>query len=139
AQAKGLTLEFALESNIPQFVYGDEGKLRQILLNLLSNAVKFTQSGSIVLRARWQEEICYFEVEDTGYGISDEEMTKLFQPFVQTSSGQKSTVGTGLGLAISKSFLKLMGGDISVESELKKGTTFSLHLRLPQALESKDQ
>lgn len=133
AQAKGLTLTFSGISELPHFVRGDDGKVRQILLNLLSNAVKFTSQGRITLRARWHDDEACFEVEDTGFGISQEEQSTLFEAFVQTQSGRRTTEGTGLGLALSRNFARLMGGDITVQSELGKGSAFRLTLRLPLA------
>lgn len=109
---------------------GDEGKLRQILLNLLGNAVKFTEQGSVSLKVYWEDDSVHFEVSDTGYGIAAEELKNLFQPFVQTESGRKATEGTGLGLAIGKECIHLMGGDITVQSELGKGTAFNFYVKL---------
>ncbi|MBD2465124.1 CHASE2 domain-containing protein [Oscillatoria sp. FACHB-1407] len=126
--------------DVPQLVTADEGKLRQVLLNLLSNAVKFTEQGQVTLRVRIADEtttatekeaepsspspVLLFEVEDTGCGVAEAELDKLFQPFEQTEAGRRSQQGTGLGLAISREFVRLMGGDISVESRVNVGTTF---------------
>ncbi|HNB73339.1 MAG TPA: two-component regulator propeller domain-containing protein [Acidobacteriota bacterium] len=129
-QAKNLMLFFEIDPSVPQFVHGDEGKLRQILINLLGNAVKFTESGGITLRARWSGGMTHFEVQDTGVGIAPEELSKLFEPFVQTRSGQKSAEGTGLGLAISSNFARLMGGEITVRSTYGKGSVFSFAVEL---------
>lgn len=133
AQSKGLQLSFEISPELPEYVLGDEGKLRQVLINLLGNAVKFTERGQVTLRVFWSNSIATFEIEDTGHGISKEEQTKLFEPFVQTESGQKSTEGTGLGLAISRNFVNLMGGEIWVRSELGEGTTFCFTSRMPQS------
>jgi two-component system sensor histidine kinase ChiS len=140
AQQKGLALYFDVSSDVPQFARMDEGKLRQVLMNLLGNAVKFTQQGGVSLRAtshpvaeatlpsadgvhgaRLQ---VHFEVEDTGPGIAPAELALLFDPFVQTASGRQAQEGTGLGLAISQQFVRLMGGEISVRSEVGRGSTF---------------
>ncbi|MBL8148869.1 MAG: response regulator [Blastocatellia bacterium] len=128
-KAKGLKLVFSL-SNLPHFVYGDDVKLRQILLNLLGNAVKFTQTGTVTLRAGWDGKRATFEIEDTGYGISQEDLVKIFEPFVQTESGRISQEGTGLGLALSRKFADLMKGEITVKSQLGYGTTFKLEVPL---------
>jgi two-component system sensor histidine kinase/response regulator len=130
-------LMFAVEGlgHIPQYVEGDEGKLRQILINLLGNAVKFTGTGGIVLRIRTDREDAgkirlEAEVEDTGPGISEDELANLFKPFQQTQSGRLMMSGTGLGLAICKEFVTIMGGDISVDSRVGKGSLFKFHVLL---------
>lgn len=123
-------------ANVPPVVYADRGKIQQILLNLLSNAAKFTSDGTITLavaheRAAEQDWIC-FDVTDTGIGIADEHLEKLFQPFSQLSNA--ATRGSsGLGLALSQSFSKLMGGSISVQSRSGSGSTFAV--RLPVLVE----
>ena len=130
SETKGLRLAFD-SSALPQFVSGDDGKLRQVLINLLGNAVKFTEFGTVMLRARWEDGLATFELEDTGPGIAQHDLERLFEPFVQTTSGAKSREGTGLGLAISRNFVRLLGGEIWVTSEVGKGTTFTLQIRLP--------
>ena len=137
AENKGLALTLELSPEVPKYVQLDEGKLRQILMNLLGNAVKFTLKGYVILRvstcgnphsgAHTVNQLC-FEVEDTGVGISPDEMKDLFDPFVQTTSGQHSQEGTGLGLPISQQYVHLMGGDIKVSSELEKGSIFKFNL-----------
>ena len=133
--SKGLQLLFECEARVPQFIYTDEGKLRQVLINLLGNAIKFTEQGRVVLRvdelvaAKAAEPesdrmTIQFEVEDTGAGIAQEEIHELFEPFSQTESGRRSQQGTGLGLPISRQFVQLMGGDITVESEVNRGSIF---------------
>lgn len=133
AEAKGLDVVFDLRQPPPQAVAGDEGKLRQVLINLLGNAVKFTDRGCVTLRASWTRGRAVFDVEDTGYGISDGELARLFVAFSQTESGLKSKEGTGLGLAISRQIVQLMGGDIHVRSRIGEGTTFSFDVDLPLA------
>ncbi|HEY9704724.1 MAG TPA: ATP-binding protein, partial [Allocoleopsis sp.] len=149
----GLELIFDRGDNLPRYIYADEVKLRQVLLNLLNNAIKFTQSGEVILTVRYappqppllREDQTTFEtplnqgglrgdhslqftVKDTGVGISPEELNKLFEAFSQTESGKDAQEGTGLGLVISRQFVQLMGGDITVESELGKGTTFKFSI-----------
>ncbi len=139
AMAKGLQL--TVEQQAPQYAIADERKLRQVLINLLSNAIKFTQSGQVSLRV-WVEpenskaeaiegrqRLC-FEVEDTGVGIASDELAILFDAFAQTESGRKSQQGTGLGLAISREFVRLMGGDLAVTTQVGQGTTFRFDLPL---------
>lgn len=131
ARSKSINLSFHTINKIPDYVLGDEGKLRQILINLLGNAIKFTNHGSVSLSLIWQQDTAYFEIKDTGYGISPEDQTKLFSNFSQTESGKKLGEGTGLGLAISKQFIELMLGKISFTSELGVGTTFRFDVKLP--------
>lgn len=133
AQAKNLQLLVELDPELPTYVYGDDGKLRQVLINLLGNAFKFTEAGGVAVRVRADDGICTFEVEDTGPGISKAELAKLFDAFVQTRTGQMSNEGTGLGLAISRSYVRLMGGEILVSSEEGSGTRFTFTLPLPIA------
>jgi CheY-like chemotaxis protein len=116
AEGKGVDLAFEAEGALPAHVVGDESRLRQVILNLLSNAVKFTDRGRVVLRASWREGRGLFEVEDTGPGMTNAELSRLFQPCVQTATGEKSK-GNGPGLSISRDFARLMGGDITVVSE----------------------
>jgi signal transduction histidine kinase/CheY-like chemotaxis protein/ligand-binding sensor domain-containing protein len=134
AEKKHLRLTIDVdETHLPKAVTGDGLRLRQILLNLLGNAVKFTESGSVSLRARWRDGRARFEIEDTGPGISAEDQQKLFQPFVQSESGQRSKEGTGLGLALSRDIARLMDGDITVESKPGVGSRFVVDVRLPEA------
>ncbi|MBW4491275.1 MAG: PAS domain S-box protein [Trichocoleus desertorum ATA4-8-CV12] len=144
AEAKQLSLQFALAPDLPPYVLMDEGKLRQVLLNLLSNAVKFTDRGEVRLRASLQSDNqsadisyhLYVSVEDTGSGIAPEEIDSLFQPFVQTSSGTQAREGTGLGLTISRQFVQLMGGELEVSSTLNQGSVFSFYVPLTLAVSS---
>lgn len=111
-------------------VHSDQDKIRQIVLNLLSNAAKFTHKGRIVLAARQEaaDTLC-ISVADTGVGISPEALPRIFREFQQAdNSTTRQYGGTGLGLAISRNLAKLLGGDISVDSELGKGSTFSLRI-----------
>ncbi|MEE8368409.1 MAG: ATP-binding protein, partial [Thermoanaerobaculia bacterium] len=125
-----LQVEVALNLNT---MHADAMKLRQILLNLLSNAAKFTESGIITLGAErsnhGEEERIVFQVTDSGIGMTPEQADRVFDEFAQAEA---STVGqfggTGLGLAISRKFARLMGGEITVESHLGEGSTFSVDL-----------
>ncbi len=115
---------------VPSFLIGDPGRLRQILFNLVGNAAKFTDSGEIVLKTRTEHEsgediLLHFSVRDTGIGIPKDKQEKLFDSFIQVNmSTNRKFGGTGLGLAISKELCRLMGGDIGVLSEEGKGSTF---------------
>ncbi len=133
ARSKRLTLQVEARAGLPAHVRGDEGKVRQILLNLLGNAVKFTSEGGVAMRASWADGHATFEVEDTGAGIAQADIPGLFEPFIQTDAGRRAKEGTGLGLFISRSYAMLMGGDISVESQLGRGTVFRVCLVLPVA------
>ncbi len=114
-------------------VYGDEPKLKQILINLLGNAVKFTKKGEVILRVqKTGEDVYRFEVEDTGPGIDPNFLESIFEPFKQDRAG-KSEGGTGLGLASSKRQVDLMGGEIGVESQPGRGSKFFFTLPLPPA------
>lgn len=136
---KSLGLKYVIEvsEDVPQFIYGDRMKLKQVLINLIGNAVKFTNQGWIALRI-WvekanedlttnQDESIYLaiEVEDTGYGISEEFMNRIFSPFEQSALG-KSFGGTGLGLILSKRIVELLGGSIQVTSLEGVGTCFKI-------------
>jgi len=138
ADDKRLQLLFEREPSVPQYVYTDEVKMRQILINLLNNALKFTNEGGITVRINaktiktdlnLQRSVIEFEIEDTGPGIAREELDELFTAFVQTSTGKQSQEGTGLGLPISRKFVQLMGGDIVVNSEVGRGTTFQFQIQ----------
>lgn len=135
AKAKGLQLTVLKQPEVPQSVFTDERKLRQVLMNLISNAIKFTATGGISLRV-WvgqvSQRLC-FEVEDSGVGIAPHELAMLFNAFAQTESGRQSQQGTGLGLAISREFVRLMGGDLILTTQLGQGTTFRFDLPLVNA------
>ena len=150
AEKKNLQLIIDIDQNLPQYVQTDESKLRQALINILGNAIKFTEEGGVTLRVRMKEEesttagvsnpsafFLQFEIEDTGSGIGTEEIDNLFKPFVQTESGMKAQEGTGLGLPISRQFVQLMGGDITVNSHIGKGSIFkfNIEISLPDNIE----
>ncbi len=111
------------------FMVADEGRLHQVLLNILANAVKFTEDGTITFQVEQEADWVHFVVSDTGIGIAPDNLPLLFKPFVQVdSSTTRKYEGTGLGLAISYHFCRMMGGNITVESELGKGSKFTAHL-----------
>lgn len=131
AHSKGLQFIIERHPVVPQYIKTDERKLCQVLTNLLDNAIKFTQVGGVTLRVGKtlpHSHTLHIEVEDTGPGITSEEITTLFEPFVQTTTGQQSQQGTGLGLPISRRFVQLMGGDITVRSQPGAGTLFTLEI-----------
>lgn len=137
AEAAGLVLPLierqnnTLTTDCPDAlcVYADPMRLRQCLYNLLDNAAKFTSAGRLRLHARSQGPAVVIDVSDTGIGIAPEMLPRLFEPFVQAESSEVRTQsGTGLGLAICRRLARLMGGDVTVESCLGAGSTFSLRL-----------
>jgi signal transduction histidine kinase/DNA-binding response OmpR family regulator/HPt (histidine-containing phosphotransfer) domain-containing protein len=136
ASAKGLELIFDIDPTVPTQLKGDPLRLGQILINFCNNAVKFTESGEVVVRARVQEkdefgQLVCFSVIDTGIGLTPEQIGRLFQAFEQAdASTTRQHGGTGLGLAISKRLALLMGGDVGVNSEPGKGSTFWFTARL---------
>ncbi len=172
ADKKNFSFSVSRDADVPKFLFGDDGKLRQVLINLIGNSMKFTKVGRVVLRikkipyeqvnilgegglfSRISRKVAkrlkkinrrkviaadgiprlYFEVKDTGVGIAKNELGKLFSSFGQTSSGIKSGGGTGLGLAISQEYVKLMGGEIAVSSEVNKKTCFyfSIPMKTPK-------
>ncbi len=127
---KGLSVVTEVAPDMPQWIIADPVRLRQILFNLVGNAIKFTHQGRITIRARHEELAAgemrvRFEIEDTGIGIAQEHKDKLFSRFTQAdSSASRRFGGTGLGLAICKQLVKLMGGEIGVDSALGQGSTF---------------
>ncbi len=132
---KKISFSVEMIGEVPQFIVTDINKLRQVFINLLGNAVKFTEQGSIGLRVRVDQEgasaaFLRVEIEDTGPGISPEEQDRLFRHFEQTKTGQQAGTGTGLGLAISREFVRLMGGDITLSSQVGRGSVFIVHLPL---------
>lgn len=128
-EAKNLSLLVDVSEDVPRYATTDEGKLRQILINLMGNAVKFTSSGGISVRARSGDECrrLIVEVEDTGPGMNGKECDRLFQAFEQTEAGANAG-GTGLGLALSREYARLLGGDVTVRSEVGRGSCFHVEL-----------
>lgn len=132
ATKKGLRLTVAPAADLPAFVTGDVRRIAQILLNLLNNAVKFTDEGSVTLSARPDRDGITFAVTDTGIGIAEADLPRLFRRFGQIdTSNSRNHGGTGLGLAISHGLAEAMGGSLSVSSRQGVGSTFSLHVPLP--------
>ncbi|BBM85845.1 hybrid sensor histidine kinase/response regulator [Candidatus Uabimicrobium amorphum] len=137
AQDKNLHLDFHYRG-VPQYIHADRVKINQILINLIGNALKFTEKGKVDVRVSVKgidsgTYDIHFEVEDSGLGIKEAEINKLFRAFLQTETGQKSQEGTGLGLVISRKFIHLMGGDIQVASKVNQGTTFSFHIYVKES------
>ncbi len=143
AEEKNLQFQVEYDASVPRYICTDEVKLRQISINLVNNAIKFTEQGGILLQVEVRENDALptadnnlrtiaFAVKDTGAGIAPQELETLFEAFTQTETGQKAQEGTGLGLPISRQFVQLMGGDLTVNSELGKGTTFKFDIRVAE-------
>lgn len=144
AQQKDLVVQVVLSDNLPDFVWVDEIRLKQVLTNLLSNAVKFTKEGSIVLQVEVLEQpsiektLLRFAVKDTGIGIAPENQQKVFDAFSQEdASTTKRFGGTGLGLSISNKLLKLMGSELRLKSKVNEGSTFFFEIMLQCEIEAK--
>jgi CheY-like chemotaxis protein len=136
-RSKNLQFIFEKSADLPQYVYVDERKLRQIFVNLIGNALKFTDEGGIAVRCRVDKanigsDQLVVEIQDSGPGIPEDEIDKLFKHFEQTSSGINKGSGTGLGLALSRELAILMGGDISVSSQLGSGSLFTFQVELKE-------
>ncbi|MCL2706302.1 MAG: ATP-binding protein [Spirochaetaceae bacterium] len=139
AEKKGLEFKFESSSDLPKYLYGDDIRLRQVLTNICGNAVKFTEKGYIKMQVLSitessespSPEMLIFEIKDTGRGVSKEEIPKIFKAFEQSNTKKnRALVGTGLGLAISKTYAEMMGGGITVTSELGEGSTFTINIPL---------
>ena len=136
AEQKALALTCTVADEAPQAIEVDEKRLRQVLLNLLGNAVKFTSSGRValivsLLEAGKNDALLRFEVQDSGPGLSPEEVECIFRPFEQAGSVERREAGTGLGLAISRQLVRLMDSDILVQSRVGQGSSFWFEVRLP--------
>ncbi len=158
AEQAGLELIFEYRHSIPQYVYTDAVKLRQILINLLSNALKFTKTGTVKLQVISEDLTIAtlsnnafasqsfthniftlkFRVEDTGVGLDPSEIPHIFEAFSQAQAGKEIQEGSGLGLAISRKFAQLLGGDITVTSQLGQGSTFQLEMQTSLGTEASD-
>ncbi len=151
AEKKHVRLLVTRRADVPQYIWTDDVKLRQILINVLGNAIKFTEEGSVAVRVRSETRSLrsavvegteerhsegsvphykhiQFEIEDTGPGIAPEELERVFEAFAQAKTGREAQEGTGLGLPLSRKFVQLMGGDITVRSEVGQGTTFTFDI-----------
>ncbi len=142
AEEKGLELILDINSSLPSKVYGDPGRLRQVLINLIGNSIKFTEHGEVSLTVtscgkKDEKENIKFVINDTGIGIDKEKLLLVFNKFTQAdNTTTRRFGGTGLGLSISKNLIELMGGEISAKSELNKGSTFTCNILLEQSTET---
>ncbi|MDM8566611.1 PAS domain S-box protein [Candidatus Halobeggiatoa sp. HSG11] len=132
AKQKGISFVYQPLSQLPNWIYADEKRLRQIVINLLGNAIKFTQKGQVTLNVSYENSDIHFQIEDTGIGISEDDLKKIFSPFQQAGNPNYQAEGTGLGLSITKKLVEMMGGKLQVTSELNRGSIFSTTLSLPE-------
>ncbi|MDJ0577777.1 MAG: ATP-binding protein [Xenococcaceae cyanobacterium MO_234.B1] len=140
AQEKHIKLSLNIDTNVPQYIESDEEKLRQILFNLLDNSIKFTDTGEVSLTVKYKSDDekdflhkLYFKITDTGRGISSEEIDNLFFAFTQTETEERFEQGMGLGLPLTRQLVQLMGGDISLESEVNQGTIVRFFIPVVEA------
>ena len=124
---EGVTLSAEVEEGIGE-AHTDEARLRQMLINLTSNAIKFTDSGRVTVKARQDDGYVELSVSDTGKGIPEDELPTIFDEYRQVEGSDREHKGTGLGLSITKQFAELLGGSIGVESEVGKGSTFTVRV-----------
>ena len=132
ARAKNLKFEYHCDNELPDYVLADEKRLRQILINLLSNAIKFTKNGVVSLQVSYRNEVAKFVVSDSGVGIKPEDQERIYEPFERIHDQETQFIsGTGLGLTISRLLCNLLGGDLALQSNYGKGSTFTLSIMLP--------
>lgn len=131
ALAKGIEFKYTQLTSLPDNVRTDEKRLRQILINLLSNAIKYTHAGSVELSVSYRSQVAVIKVRDTGVGISQNNINRIFQPFERIRKvGEPHIAGTGLGLTITRLLVDIMGGDLEVNSVENKGSVFTVSLML---------
>jgi len=131
AHTKSIDFIFKRSKNLPRYVWGDEKRLRQILINLLSNAIKFTPHGKVELSVQYRNQVAEFRVADTGIGMNSTDIERIFNPFERiTHADQAPIPGTGFGLTIVSSLCNLMGGEVSATSNPKQGSEFKVRLML---------
>ncbi|MEG4504153.1 ATP-binding protein [Microcoleus sp. F6_B4] len=145
AEQKEITFNYQVLNQLPNAVYADKKRLRQVLINLLGNAIKFTEKGGVIFKVgvigtgedsgQSQLTRVRFHIQDTGIGMTPEQLEKIFLPFEQVGNSQQKAEGTGLGLAIAQKIVQMMGGEIKVESILGQGSIFSFELELTQSSE----
>ncbi|GAA0137344.1 hypothetical protein YSY43_41850 [Paenibacillus sp. YSY-4.3] len=147
ASRKGLELVYFMDDGIPQVLYGDMGRLRQVLINLIANAIKFTDQGGIYLVVSSTQDkgdqdklVLEFTVKDTGIGIAPDKVGKLFKPFSQLDSSMtRKYGGTGLGLAICQTLVQMMGGEIRVEPQEDKGAAFTFSVQVRKCVDEDEE
>jgi signal transduction histidine kinase/CheY-like chemotaxis protein/purine-cytosine permease-like protein len=135
AQTKNISLSFSHPNTVPEAVIADGKRLRQVMINLISNAIKFTPEGGVSIDLKYRNQVAYFTVTDTGVGIQEEDISRISQAFVRIANPEHQAAGSGLGLAITQALVHRMGGDLSIQSEFGKGSTFTVSLMLPSSRE----
>ncbi|MEM1278297.1 MAG: ATP-binding protein, partial [Pseudomonadota bacterium] len=133
AGEKGLSFIANIDSSVPDFIFGDEKRLRQILINLLANATRYTDQGSVTLTVSYRNDTARFVVQDTGRGISEAMQERIFAPFERIQDPENPVPGTGLGLTITKLLVEILGGELTLESEPGKGSRFDVVLYLSRS------
>jgi len=133
AEAKGVGFQYSRSPALPAFVHTDRKRVGQILINLLSNAIKYTDRGHVAFEVRYRSDIVEFAVADTGIGIAPDEIDRVFEPFERGRSAIGIVQGTGLGLTIAKLLTQILGGDLTVNSKLGRGSTFRVRLMMTPA------
>lgn len=141
AEEKNLFIKLSILNNLPQKIYSDENKIRQILFNLIGNAIKFTENGGITIKVKTSfiekdSSMLDVKISDTGSGVQEDELETIFQPFKQSSVGKNNINSTGLGLPICKDFIELMDGTISVKKNSNHGSTFSFNIPISESTEA---
>lgn len=131
AEQKGLSFVWIFDSSIPERLWLDELRLRQVLINLIGNAFKFTREGSVSVEIAWHDQRLSVEVVDTGPGIPEQALSRVFEAFHQETTTSGYAGGAGLGLAISRALVRQMGGELSIDSKLGSGTRLSFHCDAP--------
>lgn len=135
ARAKGIGLALQCPPGVlPDFVHADQKRLRQVLINLLSNAIKFTDHGQVTLDVQYRNELATFAVIDTGIGIAPADCERIFAPFERVGGAAAERAGAGLGLAITQALVRIMGGDVRVDSTPGAGSRFTVQLMLSRPL-----
>jgi CheY-like chemotaxis protein len=135
AASKGIEFRYQRPPHLPACVHTDQKRLRQILINLLSNAIKYTERGHASMVVRYRSQVAEFEISDTGIGIAQDEMERVFEPFERGQGANVRAIpGTGLGLTITKLLTQIMGGEILARSKLGEGTSFVVRLLLSEAM-----
>ena len=132
AQQKNIKFIYEELSPLPKMVHGDDKRLRQVIINLLGNAVKFTQTGHVAFKVGVEQDNLRFQIEDTGVGIDESELNKIFEPFQQVGEQQYHSEGTGLGLSITQKLVDMMEGELHVTSKLGIGSQFGFTIHLPE-------
>lgn len=134
-------LDFVLDqsADLPRYLYGDAKRIRQILINLLGNAAKFTERGFVRLTLRYNDSILKFVISDSGCGIPETSINEIYKPFYQVKSKKEKSDGTGLGLTITKMLVEAMEGRIEVESDIEKGTAFTVTLKVEATMDMSER